>query len=256
VYGPVDMISVEYQGPVAVMRLEHGKVNALDVELLAALVSQLAEVERSPARAVVLTGAGSAFSAGVDLFRMLDDGPEYAERLIPALADAFEALFRHPKPVVAAVNGPAIAGGCVLACACDRRVLAEGARIGATELLVGVPFPVSALEIIRHACGDATTEVVLTGRLYDGSEALAAGLADEVVAANALVGRALEVAGALARIPADAFRLAKEQLRRPALLRMAADAPGADAEARRIWASPETAATVRASLDRLVRRKS
>jgi enoyl-CoA hydratase len=241
-------------GGVAVLRLDHGKVNALDVEVLDALVERLADLGRSPAPAVVLTGTGRVFSAGVDLVRVLDGGAAYIEELIPALSGAFEALFRYPRPVVAAVNGAAIAGGCILACACDRRLMTDaGASIGATELLVGVPFPVAALEILRSACGDRTEDAVLTARLFKGADAVEAGLVHEYVGAEGLLQRAVAVAEELGRISPDSYRMAKEQLRRPAMERIAAGTAN-DLQVRRIWSSPETAAAIQAQLDRVASR--
>src|SRR5439155_21454977 len=133
-------------------------VNAVDVELLEAIAEQLAAMAAEPAApAVIITGAGRAFSAGVDLVRFLDDGADYARRLVPAISGAVTAVLAYPAPVVAAVNGAAIAGGCVLACACDWRVLARGAPIGPTELAVGVPFPTAALQAVRYAAGTAAS---------------------------------------------------------------------------------------------------
>jgi enoyl-CoA hydratase len=247
---------VERHGAVAVLRLDHGKVHALDEVLLGELVTCLDAVERSDARALVLTAAGRVFSAGVDLQRVLDGGAEYLETMMPALIAAFVRLFSFPLPVVAAVNGPAIAGGCILACACDRRLLVEGGRIGASELLVGVPFPVSALEILRWACGDRTEEVVLTGKLYGSDEAITVGLAHEIVPADDLLERALEVAGELAAIAPAAFRLAKTQLRRPALERITADASTVDPVVAAMWSSGETTASIRAQVERMSARRN
>lgn len=245
------MIDVERQGPVAVIRLDHGKVHALDVELLGEFIGALDAVEESDARAVVLTATGRVFCAGVDLQQVLDGGADYLERFIPLLISAFARLFSYPLPVVAAVNGAAVAGGCVLACACDRRILVDGGRIGASELLVGVPFPVSALEILRWACGDKTEEVVLTGKLYGSDEAPSVGLAHEIVLADSLLDRALEVAGDLGAVAPAAFRLAKAQLRRPVVERIATDAPVVDPEVRALWSSAQTRASISAQVQRM-----
>src|SRR5262245_14622366 len=156
--------------------MRHGKVNALDLELLLALRDTFAGLR--DARAVVLTGAGRSFSAGVDLRRLLDGGATYTAEFLPALQSACRALFEHPRPVVAAVNGHAIAGGCVLVAACDRRIMAAG-TIGVTELAVGVPFPTVPLEVLRHAVGPATADLVLTARTMTPEQALAVGLVDE-----------------------------------------------------------------------------
>src|SRR4051794_27587744 len=133
------------------LRLAHGKASALDVELLDALLREL-DGAAEQARALLLTGTGSIFSAGVDLFRLTRDGSDYVRRFLPLLSRCLRALFAFPRPVVAAVNGHAIAGGCILALASDIRLMAEGGgRIGVPELLVGVPFPAAALEIVRFA---------------------------------------------------------------------------------------------------------
>jgi enoyl-CoA hydratase len=250
------MIDVERRGPVAIVRLDHGKVQALDDIVLNELVARLDAVETSDARAVVLTATGRVFSAGVDLQKVLDGGAEYLARLIPALASAFGRLFAFPRPVVAAINGPAVAGGCILACACDRRILVAGGRSGASELLVGVPFPVAALEILRWACGDRTEEVVLTGRLYESDDAVSVGLAHEIVAPDDLLDRAMAVATDLAAVAPGAFRLAKAQLRRPAVERIAADAPVVDPEVLALWTSADTLASIRAQVERMSRRRT
>ena len=245
------MIEIERQGPLAIMRMDHGKVHALDTVLLDDIIAGLDAVEGSDARALVLTSTGRVFSAGVDLQQVLDGGRPYLERFMPLMISAFTRLFSFPLPVVAAVNGAAIAGGCILACACDRRILVEGGRIGASELLVGVPFPVSALEILRWACGDRTEEVVLTGRLFESDEAVSTGLAHEIVSPDRLLGRALAVAGEFGAVEPDAFRLAKAQLRRPTTQRMADDAPAVDPEVLAMWSSDTTTAAIGAQVQRM-----
>ena len=106
--------TADYDG-IAVLTLDNGPVNALDLELLSAVPGSLAAV--ADARAVVLTGSGRSFSAGVDLKQIIDGGLPYVEKFLPALSLAMLTVFEHPKPVVAAVNGHALAGGCVLAAA-------------------------------------------------------------------------------------------------------------------------------------------
>jgi enoyl-CoA hydratase len=249
------MLAIERRGEVAVLRLEHGKANALDLELLAGLAARLDEIEGSAARALVLTGRGAIFSAGVDLFRLLDGGSGYLERFLPALDAALLRLFTFPRPAVAAVNGHAIAGGCILALACDHRLLADGpGRIGVPELLVGVPFPALPLEIVRAALpAHRAQEAIVTGRTYPAGEALARGFADELVPAEGLLDRACEVAAALGAVPQEAYALTKRQLRRPVLerARAAADQAG---EVAQVWAAESTHRTIRAYLDRTIRK--
>lgn len=248
------MFERETRGEIAVVRMAHGKVSAIDLELLEGLEAELAAAEAAGARAVVLTGTGGTFSAGVDLFRVVAEGLPYLERFLPVLSRALGRLFSFPRPVVAAVNGHAIAGGAILAMACDYRVLAAGGgRFGVPELLVGVPFPCLPLEIVRSAVPPhRLQEVVYGGGTYTVEETLAAGLAEEEAPPLDLLDRALAVAGRLAAIPPEAFRLTKLALRRPTLERVAVDGPAHDAAALEAWSAPETAATIRSYLERTI----
>jgi enoyl-CoA hydratase/carnithine racemase len=246
------MIESRDEGAVTVLELRHKKANALDVELLAALEAELAAAERA-GQAVVLTGTGSIFSAGVDLYRVLDGGAAYLDAFLPALDSALQRLFSFPRPVVAAINGHAMAGGWVLACGCDYRVasLAAG-KLGLPELQVGVAFPPIAVETVRFATPVSQLHaLVLAGRTYSGEEAQRHGLVDEAVPAEGVLARALAVATALAQVPADAYRLTKEQLRAPTVQRVAA-ATASAAAVHAQWASGDAAASIRAYMDRVV----
>src|SRR5262245_6926892 len=119
-----EMISRSQQEGVLTLRLAHGKASALDVELLDALLQELDGLGED-VRALILTGTGSIFSAGVDLFRLTRDGAGYVRHFLALLCRFFEKLFSFPRPVVAAVNGHAIAGGCVIVLACDARIMAD-----------------------------------------------------------------------------------------------------------------------------------
>src|SRR4051812_20702591 len=121
---------------VTILGIDHSPVNAFDLEL----VEDAAHAFRGVDGPVVLTGAGKCFSAGVDLRAFLDGADAYADRFLAAVSAAFLAVFDHPAPVVAAVNGHAIAGGCVLAMAADVRLMSSG-LIGLSEVPVGGRFP-------------------------------------------------------------------------------------------------------------------
>ncbi|MEM9553027.1 MAG: enoyl-CoA hydratase/isomerase family protein [Acidobacteriota bacterium] len=232
----------------AVLRFDHDKVHALDLDLLRALRDQLEQLEVSPARALVLTGTGSAFSAGVDLQRVLTEGDDYVRAFLPELSRALEALFEFPRPVVAAVNGHAIAGGLVLAAACDRRIATdnEKARLGLTELKVGVPFPVAALEVMRFLLPThVVQDLVYTGRLVDTEEALSIGLVDERVANDEVLDRALAVADRLAAIPAKTFAATKDHLRQPTVDTIGTLKINLEDSIRRLWTDDTTEAAVR-----------
>jgi enoyl-CoA hydratase len=246
------VIEIQAVQDVRVLTLSSGPVNALDVEVLDELTEAFRELGRSGGPALVVTGAGRAFSAGVDLSSVVQGGADYTDRLVPALSNTFDALFSYPGPTVAAINGAAIAGGCVLACAADRRLISPNAQIGATEVHVGVPFPVAALEVVRYACGDRAEEALLGGRTYRGADAVGAGFAHRVVAED-LVGAAVAEASELGAIPAGAYRHTKAQLRAPALARMH-DAEAIDSEVRQMWGSDQTQQGLAAYLESIRRR--
>lgn len=234
------------------VRLDHGPVNALDLELLTAITATMARLVDTPA--TVLTGAGTVFSAGVDLRRIVAGGPAYVREFLPTLSEAFLAVFDHPRPVVAAVNGHALAGGCVLVAASDVRLM-SGGTIGLTELLVGVPFPVTPLEIMRFAVGPAVAGLALTGRTMSPDEACRIGLVDAVVPPEELLPQAVHRAAALARIPAAVYASTKQQLRRFARRRIEELRPVDDPRAAAVWESEQTRAAAADYLDRLARER-
>jgi enoyl-CoA hydratase len=241
------MIELKEHDGIAVLQMVHGKANALDLELLDAIVARFQEVEKSSARAVVLTGQGRMFSAGVDLPRLTDGGVPYVQKFLPALHRLYDTVFHHPKPVIAAVNGHAIAGGCVLACCADRRIAArEAGRIGVTELLVGVPFPPMAFEVMRFATAPKYfPDVILSGATFPTEEALARGLIDEIVEPEALLERALAAAKTLAALPPKTFQMTKQQIRQPLVDRMKAHGARYEALSTEIWTTPATIEHIR-----------
>jgi enoyl-CoA hydratase len=249
----VGAITTEDRDGVLVVRLERPPVNALDVETLDELSDVLDEADRNDPTAVVLTAEGNIFSAGADLFRVLQGDADYIDSGIEALTRNFRTLFEFPRPVVAAVNGHALAGGAVLTCACDYRVMAGGqARIGAIELKAGVPFPSWALEVVRYAVNnDNVAEVVYFGHAYEPNAAHAKGLINEVVPGEDLMERALEAARELGAVPRSTFAIVKRALRRPAVEAAIAGSARYDAEVKAAWKSPEVLDAIRAQLEAL-----
>lgn len=233
-------MGLEVVDGVSIVRLDHPPVNALDLDLLDDVIITM----RGIAGPAVLTGAGRCFSAGVDLNAILDGDADYTDRFITALSAAFLAVFDHPAPVVAAVNGHAIAGGCVFAMAADVRLMSAGA-VGLTELAVGAMFPMSALEICRHAMGPSATQAALGAGTVDVSTAAALGWIDEVVTAEELLPRATALARELGEYAPAAYAMTKQQLHRPA--RAAVEAGGEiDDVVRASWMSDETRARIAA----------
>ena len=248
------MIHRDDHDGIAVLRIEHGKANVLDLELCNAIVEAFDDA--GGARAVVLTGAGRIFSAGVDLFRVVDEGRSYVEAFLPAMCRAFERVFVHPAPVVTAANGHAIAGGCLLVAAADQRLMAQGpARIGIPELQVGVPFPPVALEIMRFSTPPQHFQtIVYRADTHEPPAALALGLLDEIVEPDALPDRALAVADRLASVRAETFAITKREVRRPAMDRVRARNADAAREVRDRWLDPRIIDAIRGYLDRTIPR--
>jgi len=241
------MIELGTQDGVAILRMADGKANAMTIDFCEAMTERFEEVRTSAARAVVVTGSGKIFSAGVDLLRLQEGGRPYIRKFLPALSTMFETVFSHPKPVVAAINGHAVAGGCVLACAADKRLMARDVgRIGVTELLVGVPFPAIAMEIMRHATAPQYFEgAIFSGATYPPTDALVRGLVDELVDPAVLLDRAVAAAQTLAALPPAAFVLTKRQTRQPALERLESVGRAVDVAVEEIWTAPETLERIR-----------
>jgi enoyl-CoA hydratase len=247
------MIHRERRGVTEILRLEHGKVQALDIELLQELDAALVAAEGGDAGAVVVTGTGGSFSAGVDLPRVVREGAPYVARFLPLLDAVLARWFHLKKPVVAALNGHAIAGGCVFAACSDRRILAKGALVGVPELAVGVPFPPLVIEILRYAIpAPHLQQAVLGAKNYDAETALRLGLVDEVVEREQVLSRALAAAEDFAALPAGPFAAAKRALRRGVADRRDLDEEAASFAP--LWTTPETIARISAYLDRIVRK--
>ncbi len=241
------MTALEPADGATILRFDNAPVNAADLDFLNVIIDSMGKVQGP----VVLTGAGRAFSAGVDLRALVDGGKGYAERFVAALSKAFRAIFDHPAPVVAAVNGHAIAGGCVLAMCADVRLM-SGGTIGLTELAVGVPFPVAALEICRYSMGISAPRAALTAKTVDADTALARGWVDAVVPRDDLLSEALAVARELGQYSPAAYGATKKQLHRPVRAAIN-DGAAADADVRASWISEETRGRISAFLESLAR---
>lgn len=248
-------VTTEARGDVALLTLARPPANALDLNLLLALGRAVTEAQ--DARAIVLTGSERFFSAGLDLAYVLTLDEPQALTFAEAFDDTMTTLFAAPGPLVAALSGHTVAGGAVIAAAADFRLMAEGpARIGLPEIKVGVPFPASALEIVRHAwAGPHLARLLFRGDTVDAAEALALGLIDDVVAPNALVDHAVALAGTLAAAPRATYAATKRGLRAPGLARIqAARAAGPD-PVWEVWRSPEVRAAIAAYGASVLRRK-
>lgn len=244
------MIHSEFRDGIALLRIERPPANAIELESVRALEDELARLEEDDdARGVVLTGSGAFFSAGLDLKVVPTYGPREQQAMITAINRVVGRLYGCPLPVVAAVNGHAMAGGLVLALACDYRIGSRADyRLGLTETRVAIPYPGAPMAVVQAELGPAVARRwVLLARNVGPEEALGDGLLDELRAADALVPRALEVARELAALPRGAYARIKRQLRAPTLARIDAIVTGGD-PLLSAWISEETAPAATATL--------
>ncbi len=215
---PRFMLRSDRDGPVLTLTLDRpDKRNALSADLVAALDEALAGAAADEGvRVVVLTGAGRAFSAGADLdaLRALQKAPAEANLAdSERLAALFERIYRLPKPVIAKVNGHAVAGGCGLAAVCDLALVADDAKLGFTEVRIGF-VPAIVAVFVRRKLGEAAMrELFLRGHLVTAAEAARVGLVTRAVAPEALDAEVAALAAELAtETSATAVALTKRLL--------------------------------------------
>lgn len=206
-------ILVEDRGRVGLVTLNRpNAMNALNRQLLEELVQALSELDaRQEIGAMVITGAEKAFAAGADIKEMVN--ASLTDMLKNSFVELFDGLRRITKPLVAAVSGFALGGGCELAMACDLVVAAENARFGQPEVTIGVIPGAGGTQRLTHAVGKAIAmEMVLNNRTLAASEALQFGLVNRVVPVANCLEVALKLAGELAERAPLAVRLGKEAI--------------------------------------------
>jgi len=194
-------IQLVYDGAVATITLNRPeKRNAISFELIDDLLRALDEVGKSRTIVLILTGAGKAFSSGMDLDNLkslLGRSPEQNLQDSRTMAQLFRSLYEFPKVTIAAVNGAAIAGGNGLALLCDFTLAVPDAKFGYTEVRIGfVPAIVSTF-LLRQVSEKQARDLLLTGRIFGAEEAARMGLVNEIVPAENLMSRARELAALL-----------------------------------------------------------
>lgn len=189
--------------------------NALNFELMRQFESRLKSLEDKDIRAIILTGTAKSFSSGADLKEIQHFDQDTARKFSLAGHRLFSAIEQFPAPVLAAVNGYALGGGCELACACDIRYAAESAKFGQPESRVGmIPGWGGTFRLARYVGIARAKEMIYTGRMLSTEEALEIGLVNEVFDAGALLDSVLEIAKKIASNAPIATRLAKKMLNR------------------------------------------
>ena len=212
---------VEPAGAVTLIEIDRPPANAMNVELLEEIVEALEQLAGDPPTALVLAGREGFFSGGVDLKEVPGYGPEEQRRMVTGINRMVLAGYGLPCPVLGAITGHAIAGGLVLALCCDYRIASDAGRYGLTEIKVGVPYPQAALGVVRAELGPAAArKLVLGSELTGAEECLRLGVFDEIVAGDAVLPRAVELAAQMAGLPSDVYARTKLDLRGPALSAM------------------------------------
>jgi methylglutaconyl-CoA hydratase len=213
-----ETLTLEHDGAIATITLTRPeKRNAISARMIEELVDALDEAEKGAARVVILTGSGKAFCAGMDLEGlrgMADRSPQEHLEDSRRMAKMFYRIYSFPRPVIAAVNGAAIAGGCGIATLADFTLAVPDAKFGYSEVRIGfIPALVSVF--LRRQIGEKLArDLLLTGRIVDAAEAFRLGLVTEIVPAEALLARAREIAATLlAASPTSLLRTKRLLLR-------------------------------------------
>jgi len=245
----VPHLTVTDESGVAVVRLTKPPANTMDPAFLDEGARVVEELRVTAPDAVVLIGQDRFFSGGFDLNSVPLLSPSEQRDMIHGANRAFADWYGFPRPVIAAINGHAVAGGLILALCGDERLAVSQAKLGLTEVKVGIPYPIAAIEIVKaEVPRPMIRRLVLGGQLIDPDEAHRGGVVDEIVDDDALLDRALERARALAAHPRRAYETIKAELRADALRTIETTAdrdPLASG-----WLSDETSKAAAATLER------
>jgi 3,2-trans-enoyl-CoA isomerase len=239
----MNFVKVEIVEGIATVALSRGKVNALNNTLVDELMQCLETLAADgDITAIVLTGRGKFFSFGFDIPDFLSFSQAEFTDFLTRFSGLYTYLFTFPKPVVAALNGHTIAGGCMLALACDYRIMIAGrAKISLNEITFGASVFAGSTEMLRFWVGSArATDVLYSGAMYSAEEALDIDLIQAVSHEDQLIDRARQVAADLAAKPAPAFAGIKSLLRKPIVDEMIRREAESIREFVQIWYTEDT----------------
>jgi enoyl-CoA hydratase/carnithine racemase len=214
----MEFVKLSKKNNIAIVELGRGKVNAINeaaVEQLDSCFEALAEDDE--VRCIILTGRGKFFSFGFDIPEFMNFSRDNFAVFLTKFTDLYLDIFMFPKPVIAALNGHTIAGGCMLATACDHRIMVSGkAKISLNEITFGSSVFFGSVEILKYCVGAGNAQSILySGMMYQAEEALRLGLIDTIVPEEAVLEKAEEVAIDFAGKDDKAFAGIKNLLRKP-----------------------------------------
>jgi methylglutaconyl-CoA hydratase len=198
---PYATLKVDREDPVAFITFNRPeKRNAISTQMIQEILAALEEIESSPVRVAILTGAGTAFSAGMDLEGLRALAEQSHEQNLEdsrRMATLFHRIYSFPKPLIAAVNGHAIAGGCGIATLCDFTLSVPAAKFGYTEVRIGFLPALVSVFLVRQVGEKRARDLLFTGRLVEAAEGVRIGLVTEIVPREELMPRARELAALL-----------------------------------------------------------
>jgi methylglutaconyl-CoA hydratase len=236
-------VLVEITGDIATITLNRPeKRNAISAAMISELQTALDEIERSHARVGIITGAGKAFSAGMDLEMLAaiaQQSPAENQEDSRRMAKMFRRIWSFPRPLIAAVNGVALAGGCGIATLCDFTLATPEAKFGYTEVKIGFLPAIVSVFLMRQIGEKRTRDLLLTGRIIEAAEAKEMGLINEVVSAETLLNRAKELADVLIAASPGSLSRAKRLMTSAAATSVDADLERAVLENARIRCTPD-----------------
>ncbi len=234
---------LDISGAVATITLNRpDKRNAISATMIAELQTALDEIETSHARVGILTGAGKAFCSGMDLEMLAAIAQQSAaenQEDSRRLAKLFRRVWSFPRPLIAAVNGAALAGGCGIATLCDFTLAVPEAKFGYTEVKIGFLPALVSVFLIRQIGEKRTRDLLLTGRILEAAEAKEIGLVNEIVSAEHLLARSKELADLLIAASPASLSRAKRLMTSAAAASVDADLERAVFENARIRCTPD-----------------
>ena len=239
----MSFMQVSKDGEIATVTLSRGKVNALNEPMVEELTKSFEDLAiDNEVRSIIFTGSGKFFSFGFDVPEFLNYSKSDFIIYLEKFTNFYTYLFLFPKPIVAALNGHTIAGGCMLATACDFRLMVTGkAKISLNEITFGAPVLAGSVEMLKYCVGSRNAQSILySGAMYSAEEAIQLGLVDQVSSEDALTEDARKVAQELAQKDSSAFRCTKHLLRKPAVEEMIKREKDAILEFVDIWYSEQT----------------